>query len=200
MIAKEFKISLINNTIILEKNNKKIAINKAPDNDIWFESNDDKISFELRYSSLESNEWQTFDIFNNLMKSIIGRFYLSGDNEKEFSTLPCDFINIETKTITWHSDSGTDNVLQLQYLEDIIKITITKAPKENAYNRVRIRTDGSNYDRYHQEFTKFYNELLIFAFKITEREKRQELHPKTPPVQQEAPKHSLLKIFSHKKQ
>lgn len=199
-MPKEFKISLINNTIILTKDDKKFSINKAPDNDIWFESPEDNLSFDLRYSSREADEWQTFDIFNNLMKRIIGRYYLSDDNKTEFSILPSDFINIESKTVTWHSDSGTDNVLQLKYLGDIIRVTITKAPKENIYNRVRIRTDGSDYDRYHQEFTKFYQELLIFAFKINEREKNQNQEEPTSIQQSNSFKHSLSKIFTHKKQ
>lgn len=63
---------------------------------------------------------------------------------------------MESKTITWHSDSGNDNVLQIQYLGDIIRIKITKSVKSNSSNRGRIRTDGSDYDRYYQEFTLLF--------------------------------------------
>ena len=43
---------------------------------------------------------------------------LNGDNEKEYSRLPKDFIYLENKVIIWHSDSGTDNLLKLEYTKE----------------------------------------------------------------------------------
>lgn len=195
-----FKIHTINSTVVLEKDSKKISINRAPDDDIWFESAEDIATFDLRFSSRVPSEWQTFNLFNNLMKRIIGRFFLNEDNN-EYSTLPEDFIDMENKTITWHSDSGTDNVLQLQYLGDIIRIVIKKAEKEHSYNRVRIRTDGSDYERYYQEFTLFFQQLIILAHSFEEKEKKQEPVMPAQSVQTpEARKLSLKRFFPNKKQ
>lgn len=111
IMENNFKIKSSYNAIIFEKDECKFLISKAPDNDIWFEAEEDKVSFDFRFSSRILQEWQTFNLFNNLLKRIIGRYYLDEDNN-EYSTLPPDFINMESKTITWHSDSGNDNVLQ----------------------------------------------------------------------------------------
>lgn len=196
-IMDNFKIKVSYNTVSLEKGENKFTINKAPDNDIWFEANEDIATFDLQFSSRITAEWQTFNLFNNLLKRIVGRFFLNEDNS-EYSCLPNDFIDMDNKTITWHSDSGSDNVLQLQYLGDIIRITIIKAPKENGYNRVRIRTDGSEYGLYYQEFSLFFTELFSLAnrFALSEKKKEEALSPKETPNKFKR----LLKILPQKKQ
>lgn len=190
-----FKIKSSYNAIIFEKDECKFLISKAPDNDIWFETEEDEVSFDFRFSSRILQEWQTFNLFNNLLKRIIGRYYLDEDNN-EYSTLPPDFINMESKTITWHSDSENDNVLQIQYLGDIIRIKITKSVKSNSSNRVRIRTDGSDYDRYYQEFTLLFQQLVELATKFELQEKQQISQSST---KKEQPTKKLsLKFFQKK--
>lgn len=75
------------------------------------------------------------------MKSIIGKYILNDDDKNKYSILPNDFIDLENKIITWHSDSEKNNVLQLQ-----------------------LRTNGSTYEDYYQEFERFFDELFSFAY------------------------------------
>ena len=112
------------------------------------------MNIELSLSSRNYPEWQTYIVFEYLMKSIVGRYMLNGDNEKEYSRLPKDFIDLENKVIIWHSDSGTDNFLRLEYTENrTIKIAIQKCKdsKEHYTNSVRIRTSGSEYKYYYED-------------------------------------------------
>lgn len=164
----EFKISKVNGTIILEKDNNGVAISQAVDDDIWFSTSKDEFSFELKLSSRNYKEWQTYLVFENLMKTIIGRYMLNGDYQEEYSRLPKDFIDLENKTIIWHSDSGTDNVLKLEYDERTIKISISKSKNIKGYetNAVRIRTSGSSYEYYYQEFTQFFHQLTILENRL----------------------------------
>ena len=73
------------------------------------------MEIELNLSSRNYSEYQTYIIFDYLMKTIVGRYILNGDNKKEYSSLPKDFIDLEKKVIIWHSDGGTNNVLKLEY-------------------------------------------------------------------------------------
>ena len=164
----EFKISSVNGTIILEKDNNGVAISQAVDGDIWFSTSLDEFLLELKFSSRNREEWQTYLVFENLMKTIVGRYVLSGDCENEWSRLPKDFINLENKTIIWHSDSGTDNVLNFVYDKKCIKISIIKSKEANEHitNAVRIRTDGSSYGYYYQEFTQFFHQLTLLEGRL----------------------------------
>ncbi len=130
----------------------------------------------------------SYIIFESLMKLIVGRFVLTGDYKDEFCMLPDDFIDLETKTITWHSDSGVDNVLKLQYDEKSIKLFIMKSKNDNVVNTVRIRTDGSSYGYYYQEFEKFFKELYSFALSYS---------PEVMTPNNESPKRKLL-LFGKK--
>lgn len=161
MEENEFKISRVDGTIILEKDGNKVSISQARDDDIWFSASQDEVSLELKFGSRNYNEWQTYRVFENLMKTIIGRYILNGDNNKEYSFLPQDFVDLENKTIVWHSDSGTDNVLKFEYDDKTIKISISKSKDIKGYetNAVRIRTSGSSYEHYYQEFIQFFHEL-----------------------------------------
>ena len=105
------------------------------------------------------------------MKSIIGRYILNGDDKDGYSSLPKDFINLDNKTITWHSDSEYDNMLQLQLKEKELIISIIIGNNSNNRNysnstKVRIRTSGSSYEYYYKEFERFYDELSSFAYSI----------------------------------
>ena len=105
------------------------------------------------------------------MKSVVGRYLLSGDSKDEYSCLPKDFIDLENKIITWHSDTERDNVLQLQFSDKEIVVSVTRDNnfKNKNFNnsiKVRIRTSGSDYGYYYQEFVRFYNELSRYAYQV----------------------------------
>lgn len=159
----DFKIRRVNGTIILEKNDNEVSVSQAVDDDIWFSTSQDESSLELKYTSRDYNEWKTYSVFEDLMKRVIGRFILNDDYHKEYSMLPPDFVDLENKTIIWHSDSGIDNVFKLQYDDKTIKISISKSKDSKGYetNAVRIRTSGSSYEYYYQEFVEFFHNLTI---------------------------------------
>ena len=93
----ELKIRRINNGIILEKEGKAISISIALDDDIWFNTKSNNTSITLKLGSRNDTEYQTYLIFESLMKSIIGTYFLHDDNN-EFSMLPSDFIDLNNKS------------------------------------------------------------------------------------------------------
>lgn len=197
MEQKDFKISRRNYAIIIQKDNQGFSITQSNDDDVWFSTSQEEMNIELNLSSRNYSEWQTYIVFEYLMKSIVGRYMLNGDNEKKYSRLPKDFIDLENKTIIWHSDSGTDNLLKLEYTENrTIKITIQKCKdsKEHYTNSVRIRTDGSEYEYYYQEFLEFFRHLISL-------EQRLNKSVETPQQekQEETKKLFLFKRFNKKK-
>lgn len=173
-MERDFNINRRNGNIIISKYDESISIFQTSDDDIWFGTNKDESSITIRLASREYPEWQTYLVFENLIKRIIGKYILEDYQDDYYPSLPKDFINLETKTIVWHSDSGTDNVLTLQYSNRRITITITKAKdaKDHTTNVIRIRTSGSEYETFYQEFTKFYHQISIL-----ERELNKTLDP-----------------------
>lgn len=195
MEQKDFKISNINGSIVFEKDNQSFEIFQGSDEDLFFSTSQDEICFELNSYSRNYHEWQTYIVFEYLMKSIIGKYILNGDDKKEYSRIPKDFVDLENKIIIWHSNSDVDNVLKLQYVDNVIKITISKSKEAENYhsNLVRIRTDGSDYERFYQEFLEFYTHLVLLERNLNksdveDRESKEE--PK---------KLSLLKRFNKRK-
>lgn len=165
------------NSVIIEKDGTKFSVEKRPDGDIWFNSADNNIKLSINFYSRNREELQSYIIFENLMKSIVGRYILNNDCKDEYSILPKDFIDLKRKTITWHSDSEKDNKLQLQFGEKeiIVSITKDKNTSNTTYNnniKIRIRTSGSSYEYYYQEFERFFNELLSFAYQVQSMNKR----------------------------
>ncbi len=197
MEENKFNIKRSNNALILSKDNNSICIDKSLDNDIWFSTSNEETSITLRFSSRNFNEWQTYLVFESLMKSIIGKYILEDYKSDSFPRIPKDFINFENKTITWHSDSGTDNVLTLHFEDYKITITITKdkTVSSNHTNSVRVRTDGSEYDNFYKEFTDFFKKLWLL-----EKELNKSLETPPTPVPQPVTKQSrLAKIFPQRK-
>lgn len=195
MEQKDFKISNINSSIVLEKDNQSFEIFQGSDEDLFFSTSQDEICFELNSYSRNYHEWQTYIVFEYLMKSIIGKYILNGDNKKEYSQNPKDFVDLENKIIIWHSDSDIDNVLKLQYVDNVIKITIFKSKEAKNYhtNLVRIRTDGSDYERYYQEFLEFYKHLVLLERNLNKSD------VEAIESKEEPKKLSLLKRFNKKK-
>ena len=88
----------------------------------------------------------------------------------------------------------TLNYLKLEYTDNRnIKVSIHKCKdsKEHYTNSVRIRTSGSEYEYYYQEFLEFFRHLLSLE---------QRLNKPVEIVQSEKPKKlSLFKRFNKKK-
>lgn len=198
---KDFTIRKSNQSIILEKDNQTFSISQGLDDDIYFSTNQNELVFDLNFSSRNYSEWQTYIVFEYLMKSIIGRYMLNGDNVQEYSYLPKDFIDLDKKIITWHSDSGTNNVLKLEYIDKkIIRVSLTKCKtsKEHYNNSVRIRTSGSNYEYYYQEFLEFFRHLWMLEQRLNKP--KEEIKKQSNEVITQPKKRSLLKRFSRNNQ
>ncbi len=165
-----FKIKNSHSGIIIEKDKTRMIIEKSVDNDIWFYSTDNN-ELQLNFYS-DEEELKTYFIFEDLIKSIIGKYFLKGYDKTNYSFLPEDFIDIENKTILWHSDNAEDSTLKIQYKDTRITASITKEKdnKTNSGIKVRIRTNGSSYDTFYQEFEKFYDELNTLVEKIETKE------------------------------
>ena len=197
--SKDFTIRRSNNSIILEKDNQIFFITQTLDDDIYFSTSQNELTFDLNFSSRNYSEWQTYIVFEYLMKSIIGRYMLNGDNNQEYSHLPKDFIDLDKKIITWHSDSGTDNILKFEYIDKkIIRISLIKDKhsKEHYNNSVRIRTSGSNYEYYYQEFLEFYRQLTMLEQRLNKP--KEELEHQKEKVQPK--KRNLSRIFNRNNQ
>ena len=147
--------------VIFEKDDKRFAVTKGIDGDIWFESSDANLNMDISFHSRNRSEWRSYEVFEDLLESIVGRFVLSGDVMGEGQIRYRDFIDFENKVITWHSDSGLDNVLRISYDKEKVNVSITKDinAKKHMNNGVRIRNDGSEYGTYYQQFTRFYRDI-----------------------------------------
>jgi len=163
------KIKTNGNTVFfIGKDNKNdFCVNQANDNDIYFMSENPNITFTLEKLAIEHPEYQTYKLFDSLIKEMVGNFVMD-----EYATfLPKDFIDIPNKTITIHSDSGSDNTLKFQYVKDgNLTITIIKGPNVPDYynNAIRICTSGSRYNYYWHYFVKFYKALTQLAISLNE--------------------------------
>lgn len=168
MAESDFKISKVNGTIIIEKEGHVLTISQAVDSDIWFATAKTELSLEISMYSRIFPEWQTYMVFEKLMKAIVGRYMLSGDNKDKYSGLPKDFVDLDSKVITWHSDSGTNNILKFGYNERTITISISKSKDASTHetNTVRIRTSGSSYEYYYQEFLEFFRCLSELELRL----------------------------------
>lgn len=155
---------------ILQKGNTACLIRQTGDDDIFFSTAEEEMEMEIKLGSRNYAECQTYLVFESLMKSIIGRYMLN--DYGKYQRFPEDFIDLENRTITWHSDSGTDNILKLSYADDKINITITKEKDaaRSKGNIVRIRTNGSDYGWYYQEFLEFYRKLVELNGNINKEE------------------------------
>ena len=184
--------------IIIEKDGTSFSVEKGIDDDIWFTSNNGNIKLPISFYARNQEEWRSYVIFENLMKLMVGRYILNGDDKDEYSILPKDFIDLESKTITWHSDSEKNNKLQLQFGKKEIIVSITR--DENDINRandtikVRIRTSGSSYEYYYHEFEKFFKELYNFACQVKPMSKSDVVTNETKTVMQKK-----LSLFDNSK-
>ena len=156
--------------VSIKKDESQFSITRRIDEDLWFTSSSEIIDLPLNGYSRDSAERDSFKAFEYLMKLIIGRYYLSGDATDSYNGLPKGFIDIKNKTITWHSDTGRENILKIQLLGSNIHVSLYRdlrfandSSRIDDGIRVRIRTSGSEYGYYYQEFENFYRELSHVA-------------------------------------
>jgi len=142
--------------ITIEKDGSHINVSWSIDNDIWFSSNEELVMIPIYYSS---REMPLFNLLNSLMQSIVGKYVL--DDEYKQDSLPHDFVDLDNKIITWHSDNDNNSSLELMYENNAIVLCLKGDPKKST--TVRIRTNGSEYYTYYQFFEKFFRELLGIA-------------------------------------
>lgn len=180
-----FKITRVNGTLVLEKDGNGFTICQGIDDDIFFTTSKEELSLDISMYSRNYSEWQIYMVFENLMKSVVGRYILSGDSAKEDSRLPEDFINLDERIISWHSDSEFDNILKLNYDKSAITVSIlkSKASSQHDTNSVRIRTDGSNYEGYYQEFLEFFARLSELEYSLNKNAQNSESKLIQPPNQ-----------------
>ena len=171
-----FDITNKGDIICISKDNEHINIMQAVDDDIWFSTNKDEINIKLYASSFDYNEWETYLLFEDLIKRIIGRYVLYDLEHKDLNGLPDNFINLEKKEIIWITDSEPTSYLKLHSDNGFISISLKKTnDKSYISNSVRIRTNGSSYSNYYHEFIKFYKELKRHSKKI----EQQKIYKKT---------------------
>ena len=156
-----------NGYLVFEKDNESFYVEKTIDEDIWFSTKNPCFTMSLDIYSRDINERIAANEFFKLMQLIVGNYILEGHSSNEM--LPKDFIDIENKIITWHSDNENDNVLELSFEERFITIAMTKENKSQ-YNRIRIRTNGSDYGIYHIFFTDFYGSIIQIINDINHKE------------------------------
>ena len=166
-MVKNFEVQNIDNCVVIRKGDSNICIDRGCDGDIWFHSPKGNEELNIAsHSRREPEEDECYKILKSLMKSIFGRYILSNDYKDKYSNIPKDFIDLENKVVTWHSDSLDENTLKIQYDENKIKIGLVRTDKKEDYNipiRVRIRTNGSSYGNYYEEFETFFDEITKFA-------------------------------------
>lgn len=145
--------------MVVSKNGMSFEVYESMDGDLWFSSKSDHMIMDIDFCSDEAMEWGCFNTFYDLMKRIVGRYVL---NEDDTSFIPYDdFVDLDNKMITWHSDGEVNNVLRLSLLENVVRVELEKSGdvSSNKKNLVRIRTNGSDYGSYYQEFELFFTEL-----------------------------------------
>lgn len=159
------EIRKVDNTISFDNDLEKILIRKFVDDDICFECDKDNTLFEIN-NSRDYKERQVYDVFRTLIFEIAGNYAL--DEYKDI--LPIDFMDFDNKIITWHSDGEKDNILKLTYSDERILLEIIKDLNSKNFNpnRVRIRTDGSDYGHYFEHFNSLFDRLSNITENINE--------------------------------
>ncbi len=162
-MSSSFEIKSYNGDVIIKKDGESFRVYQGVDGDIWFYTGGEKAEISIERYSRNDDEFESYELFEGLMKNIIGRFMLE-DYDDEYSFLPKDFIDLPNRTITWHSDSDHSKTLQLSYHDKVVTISLMD-DKSNRYPlKVRVRTSGSDYGYYYQEFVSFFHRLSSFAF------------------------------------
>lgn len=159
-----FNIRNSKGVVIIEKGSERIEISPMLVGDLRFASGQGGAVIELQ-NSFDVLESYTYSFFEELMKSIIGKYFFNGDYKNKESRLPEDFVNAKTKTIIFHCENGTNNTMKLEYNGQAIRISIgnDKGNRPNDRSVVCVKTKDSAYGYYHEEFWRFYRHLNNFS-------------------------------------
>ncbi len=189
----EMNLQTNGNSVIFKKDGKNFSVWQGTDRDVWFDTNEDNLVFEIDFRNRNIEEYASYEVFANLMRKIVGNYILE-DESVMYGNLPEDFIDLKNKSIIWHSDNGMDNILKMQYENQKIILSIIKSNKSrsNDVNRVRIRTSGSSYGYYYQYFVDFYKELVNLVYELNPP-KTEINNNKTPKEKQLEKKFSIFK-------
>ncbi len=165
MEEENFTISLNDNKILINKGDKKLCIYRDINNNINFIANNQNLV--LLFDSFSNNiqERKVAKLLDNLMKRMVGNYFLSGDYDNMTSVLPKDFINLVENKITWYDDEAMDSQLILTYDNRFIKLELTQNPqlKMAPVTEVKVVTTGSVYDYYYVEFEELWNQLVAMS-------------------------------------
>lgn len=156
--------------IILRQKGVAIEISKSSQEDIYFRSHGNASIIVSRYSS-DDDEREVYCILWYLMKGIVGQYFLTSDQIK-------DFVDIERKTITIFSDLEYD-VLKITFNEDKKEISIAtiKDEKDNRPENVMIRVrngNGGKHSEYFGTIDSVYRSLKKRADIAMERKENKE--------------------------
>ena len=168
-----FKIEKNLGSISIKKDGKSFSLDRRIDGDVWLGSSYDiEIPIERYYSSYYGlDETATHKLFENLMIVVFGQYVLEDYND-EYNGLPKDFIDLDNRTITWHSDGGGNSTLKLKAIGNQIIISIIGEKEKDKTRWVRFRTSGSEYKEYYNFFIALYRDLEDLISRI-EEEKRE---------------------------
>ena len=151
----------------IDKDDTSLSITRSATGDVYINASSDiELPVVRTWSSRRGvEETRVYNTFAKLMITIFGKYVLDDYNE-EYNGLPEDFVDLENKTITWHSDGGGDSTIKLSAQKDVITISIVKDRDINngdSSRIVRVRMDGSEYKNYNDFFVALYNDLLYLA-------------------------------------
>lgn len=164
------RLKLSGEKVILEDEENSFEISQNINNEIYFRTKKNNMTLLLNLSFHPENieEWKSFELFASFIREIVGNYILEDDSKLQ--VLPKDFIDLENKLITCHSDGLDDSIIELLYSNDSIAISIKKSSNNeiNNDNVVKIISGrcGSSYGNYYQFFVKLYRELLCLAHSI----------------------------------
>lgn len=155
--------------IEIRDKDKMFEIYKTRDQDVWFVSEYPNVTFEFDGDSENKVEYQLSQMLMTIIGKIIENYSVNSTLGKN---LPDDFIDLNRKKITLHSDGYNDNKLELLLSKDKkVVLSIIKDSKAsiNHNNAVRIRANGSKYQDYYKLFKEFYKLLDQFRHILKEQ-------------------------------
>lgn len=169
-----FKIEKGYGSLLIGQDGKCLGMDRRIDGDLWISSSSDLEIPITKYNSFRYGveETSTYNLFEKLMIVVFGRYVLK-DYGDEYSDLPKDFIDLDNKTITWHSDGGGNATLQLKAVDNQIIISILGQEKDDKTRWVRVRTSGSEYGEYYNYFISLYRDLEKLIDRIEKQEQGQ---------------------------
>ena len=162
-MSKEFDIDKKEVSVVLSNDNNSIRISKLSNDDIYFSTSSKNSEVIIDYYSQSYEEWQSYLLFSEFMNRLVGRYVLRDPGADKMTRLPDDFVNIEEKTITCHSDDTNDSsTLRLTFLDNN-KIKVALSRKSYRPAKIKISSRDSMYADYYRDFKRFYEAMSSIA-------------------------------------